>query len=88
MDVRNKDYHGYESRNRRDRMVNYWKYNIIPYHLPPISVKKCLEIEQLKKATSKIGGGRHINRYDLLGPYPIVVASAASSSPSKSIHAT
>lgn len=52
MNIKNQDYFevGYQCRLR---MVNYWKNNIVAYHLPPINIKKRKELFEIKKSTTK-----------------------------------
>lgn len=37
MNVKAAQYHSSDNLARRDRMISYWKQNIVPNHLPPIS---------------------------------------------------
>lgn len=53
MNVKNHEYAA--QREKRDRAINYWQQNVIPNHLPPIDIKKKLEMQELRKlSTSQV----------------------------------
>ena len=52
MNIRNQDYA--KEKEKRDRAKNYWQNNVIQNHLPPIDIKKKLEMDALKRQTSSV----------------------------------
>jgi hypothetical protein len=64
MNVKNHDYAA--NRDKRDRAINYWQNNIIPNHLPPIDLKKKLEMQQLRKLGTSQGSRRDNKNTDTL----------------------
>jgi hypothetical protein len=65
MDIKNHDYAAQS--HKRERALSYWQNNVIQNHLPPIDLKKKLEMQELKKhATSSMGRRDDKHQY-LLG---------------------